>query len=158
MFQESSLWTCYKIDFCMNHKGAESTKGSQAHLLLGFAEIQTSLFRQVDYVKLLDEISWANMQKPDHLPVTESLIHFPVQYWPQPRSPVILYQHYKKGFPSLPAHTSVKPELPVGLCVHLYLCSRISGSLPYSSASWEMERRVIRGGGVMKISDFPKYL
>lgn len=50
----------------MNHKGAQSIKGLQAHLLLGFAEIQTSLFRQVE--KLLDEISLANMQKLDHLP------------------------------------------------------------------------------------------
>lgn len=51
--------------------------------------LQKSKLSQVDFVKLLDESSWANMQNPDHLPVTEPLIHFAVQYWPQPRSAVM---------------------------------------------------------------------
>lgn len=113
----------------MNHKSVENTNGPQAHLLLQFAESQTSLFRQVDFVKLLDEISWVNMQKPDRLPVNEPLMHFPVQYWPQSWSPDT--SMVRKDFSACQL-LLVWSWTSLWGCVYVYICAAaFSGSLPY---------------------------
>lgn len=69
------------------------------------------------------------MQKPDRLPVNEPLMHFPVQYWPQPCSPDT--STVRKDF------AACQPLLVWGWtslwgCVYIYICAvALYGSLPY---------------------------
>lgn len=137
----------YEPQRCWEHQGP-------THWLLGSAEIQTSSFSEVDFVKLLDGSSWANMQTPDHLPATEP--SFILQSSPG-HSPEVLpcfTSSMRKAFSACQPHLC-EAEPPFG-----GVCASPSVQLQFlgpSLISWR-ERRVIRGGGVMKISDFPKYL